>query len=472
MVASNPVSVETRRSDELFARRLLKVRNKDRQLVPLHYNVVQVDFLTWQSGRDLILKARQLGISTLIQAQIFRQATTVEGTSTATLGHDQSNTDKLRRIHKAFYENLPPDFRPTRRLDNASVTSYKETDSYCMIDTAGSRNAGRGGTYSHIHGSEVAFWVDADAILSGMMQGGHPQIVLESTPNGAQGRFYDLCMETLDGNPDWKLHFYEWWWDQDYRLPLDAGEVLSYTDEEYALVEGKGLDAEQIKWRRQKKRELRRTFAQEYPEDMQSCFLLSGEGYFGALEGVFVLTAVEVSPGLWRAEGLKPHPDHEYVAGIDWGVKVDYTIVSIGDTATKQQVALLRLNQMSPTEIRRRVAQELMYWNTGIIVPEENSALTNIDELRKLVKGVRPFLTSQDSKARGMAGLFDALYEDEWKLLSIPAQKREMRALQVTQTQNGKWRYAAPPGEHDDIPIANMLMIHAATRPKRVAFSW
>ena len=63
---------------------------------------------------------------------------------------------------------------------------------------AGSLETGRGSTYSDFHGSEVAFWKDAEHIIAGALQGGNPDCVLESTQNGAMGYFYDLFMAGME----------------------------------------------------------------------------------------------------------------------------------------------------------------------------------------------------------------------------------------------------------------------------------
>src|SRR5690606_34944342 len=139
--------------------------------------------------------------------------------------------------------NLPDDKRPPRGLDNATTTSYPLTGSEVLIATAGSKNKGRAGTYSRVHGSEVAFWTDAAATMAGLMQGVPTggEIILESTPNGAQGWFYERCMEALDGNSIWTLHFYPWWCDKTYSIALEPDEVLTLEPEEKALVERHGL---------------------------------------------------------------------------------------------------------------------------------------------------------------------------------------------------------------------------------------
>jgi hypothetical protein len=288
-----------------FARYFLKILDKEKQLVPLIWNAAQLDFQAHRTGRDLILKARQLGFSTLVQGELFRRTITSTRT-TITLAHDSESTQKLRRMADRFYRHCAfNDIRPARHYANARLSTYPEFDSTAIIATAGSLQVGRGDTYTDMHGSEVAFWPDAEAIVTGAMQGGSPDVILESTPNGAQGYFYERCMEALNGQGVWTLHFYPWWWDADYRLPLEDGERLEYTEEETRLAEQHQLDAAQIKWRRRKQDELRAKFLQEYPEDPYTCFLMSGGSYFGDISQVWT---APLNPAYDPTHRYKAHP--------------------------------------------------------------------------------------------------------------------------------------------------------------------
>lgn len=292
-------------SPDTFARLFLKILDKEKNLIPFRWNKAQAHFQAHRTGRDLILKARQLGFSTLVQGEMFRKTVTSTQT-TITLAHDAETTQKLRRMADRFYDNCKfGDIQPIRKYANATLATYPEFDSTSTIATAGNTETGRGDTYTMMHGSEVAFWKDAEKIIAGAMQGGSPEVVLESTPNGAQGFFYERCMEALSGDSVWTLHFYPWWWDVDYRLD---GDAITPTDEEQRLIQLHGLDHAQIRWRRDKIRELRDLFKQEYPEDPTTCFLTSGNSYFGDLSNVFI---APMNP--------EYNPSHEYIAGLDFG---------------------------------------------------------------------------------------------------------------------------------------------------------
>lgn len=437
---------------ELFASYFLKILDKQKQLVPLNYNRAQQHFMSNRTGRDIILKARQLGFSTAVQGELFRRAITSTTTS-ITMAHDDGTTQKLRRIQDRFWEHcvLPNGEHPLRKYSNATLVTYPEFDSTCVIATAGSKEAGRGDTYTDFHGSEVAFWTDAEKILAGAMQGGNPDIVLESTPNGTGGWFYDRCMEAInDKHSLWKLFFYPWWWDVTYKIEIDQPIPefkKSLEPEEIELIKKHKLSLEQIAWRRFKKRELKRLFPQEYPESIETCFLVSGVSYFGNLSNAFKAPF-----------DAKKISTHKYSAGLDWGKDNDYTSLTILDVTKKVQVDYLHVNKLPWGEIRRRVAAKCKRWGIRTLVAESNSiGDVNIEELRKLNLRVIPFNTTNESKGDLMSDLYDALHEKDLKLLPIEEAKHEFDAYTSTKLASGAWRLAAAGKGHDDFVISTAL---------------
>ena len=434
-----------------FARVFLRILDKDKQLKPFVWNKAQAHFHANRTGRDLILKARQLGFSTYTQGEMFRRTVTSTQT-TITLAHDAETTQKLRRMADRFYEHCKfGDIQPLRKYANATLATYPEFDSTATIATAGNVETGRGDTYTEMHGSEVAFWKDAERIVAGAMQGGSPIVTLESTPNGAQGFFYEKCMEALSGSGVWKLHFYPWWWDENYRVISD--EPITYTEEEKALADKNGLDQSQIKWRRLKVAELGRLFVQEYPEDVVSCFLTSGNSYFGDLSGVFT-----APPNAEYIEG------HEYIAGLDFG-QTDFTAMPVFDKTTKCQVDLLHINKTEWSEQRRRIKQIYDKWHLKSVLAEKNSiGAVNIEALREIGVYAVPFETTNESKASIMSNMHELLHNG-WKLLDIPQQKHEFNTFVSSQLPSGAWRLAAEGDGHDDIVMGCGIGLYQALLP-------
>lgn len=439
----------------LFSSSFLKILDKEKRLTPFRWNRAQAHFHANRTGRDLVLKARQLGFSTYIQGEMFRR--TVTGTrTTITLAHDADTTAKLRIMADRFWENCRfNNIQPERKYANASMTTYPEFDSVATISTAGNVETGRGDTYTDLHGSEVAFWKDAERIIAGALQGGNPDAVLESTPNGAQGYFYQLCDGAMRGGSVWTLHFYPWWWDDAYRLPLERGEVIEYTAEEQALVDRHGLDAQQIKWRRNKQKELGRLFVQEYPEDPVTCFLTSGNSYFGDLAAVFT---APMHPAY--------HPDHVYVAGLDFGQSSDFTAMPVFDVTARCQVDLLHIRKLEWREQRRRIAEMYRAWHCQKIGAEANSiGSVNAEALVEDGLNVVQFTTTNASKAEIMSDMYENLHTGGWKLQNHPVQVHEFNTFVSTQTATGIWRLAAENDGHDDTVIGCGIGMWVASRP-------
>lgn len=451
----------------------LYVLDKDQLQVQYIPKPAQADYLAHRTNRDIILKSRQIGISTGIQAELFRAALT-RTARIGVLAHEDQTTQKLRDMQQFFYDTLPEHLRPKRAINNATRTYYPDTRSMIYTATAGNTSAGRGGTYSHVHCSEVAFYRDAEKIVAGLLQGvpSDGYVVLESSPNGSTGYFYELVQDSLAGRNDWALHFYPWWWEVEYRLPLDAGETLTYTDEETALVNAHGLEPEQIKWRRAKQRELKRLFPQEYPEDVHSCFLTSVTGYFSSIahyEHIFTAPT-----------DAAPQAGHEYVAGLDFAQTEDFTALSVIDATTNQEVDLLRVNRLPWGDIRNRIIEVCNRWNVSLLYAESNSiGAPNIEALREAAPALRvvPFQTTAKSKPAIVNGLYAALDDDGLLLLPDAAGRQELGQFTASQTAAGNWQYEAANGGHDDTVIARMLAVHgvynrAATQPFILDVQW
>lgn len=434
---------------ELFANKFLWILNKQKELVRFRWNRMQRDLHSKRTGRDLVLKFRQGGASTYIQGELFRRAVT-KTTTSLTLAHDGELTSKLRLMVDRFYDNCKfGDIQPKRHYANATLATYPEFNSSCAIGTAGNLSVGRGDTYSDFHGSEVAFWPDAESILSGAMQGGNPDVILESTPNGAQGKFYELCMEALGGDSVWTLHFYPWWWDDAYQLPLAEDEVIEYDEEEKELARKNNLKPEQIKWRRNKKKELKELFIQEYPEDPISCFIVSGNSYF------FTGISFEVIEKIFSAPmNAEYNPDHKYYAGLDWGQSNDFTDMPVLDATTKEQVDLLHINKLAWKEQRNRVKQSYDKWHMTALGCEMNSiGSVNFELLLGMGMNVIPFTTTNETKADICSDLYEAIHTNGWKLQNHPIEKHQMQTFISTQLPSGIWRLAAAGEGHDDIVI-------------------
>ena len=287
-----------------LAEQLLFVRAKDGRTRPLRANAVQQLFEQRRSQRNIVLKARQMGLTTWTAARFFLKTITHPGTMTVQVAHTQDAAEEIFRMVHRFLDWLPDELREgplkTSR-QNARQIIFPEIDSQYRIVSAGDRNAGRGWTIQNLHCSELARWpLNPAEILAGLRAALAPgaEVILESTPEGAGGCFYEEWKKADETGT--MRHFFPWWMEARYRgTPVDPA---SLTEEENRLIELHSLDLEQIGYRRQLRASFHGLAKQEYAEDAESCFLASGESIFERepTRSTMILanSATEVSTGL------------------------------------------------------------------------------------------------------------------------------------------------------------------------------
>jgi len=408
-LTSYPDSAVT--DDIEYAERFLQIIPKDVEfgLIPFVPNRAQRHLAAHWHNRIIILKARQLGMSTMVCARFLRKATNWPGVVAACVAHEAKGTHHIfDDIIKTMYENLPDGVRPVRKRNNVFMMTFPLLNSSMSAITSIQKGSGRGrgGTAGRaptihlLHASEYAFWVRPEQLI-GMRQAvprsPFTDIVVESTPNGASGAFYDLWHSAVRGIGGWKPVFYEWWWDDGYSIPLDPEEVIEYEADELALVERHGLTPEQIKWRREKLEEFessgehnRELFFQEYPEDPETCFLTSGNCFFDA-PFLRTLKASAPAPLEERENGLRvfryPEPGYEYVMGVDTAgfTGGDCCAFVVRDRRTNERVATLKNRDMAPFDLAEVACKTGIEYNTALITIERNGVgLSTVEKALEL----------------------------------------------------------------------------------------
>jgi hypothetical protein len=140
--------------------RMLKIRDKQGRLVPMIPNRAQKDFAQRCGRKNIILKARQLGMTTYVAARFFLRTITRPGTLSVQVAHDQRSAEEIFRIVHRFLENLPEEMRGAVETSRANVRQivFPRLDSEYRVESAADPNAGRGLTIQNFHCSEVARW--------------------------------------------------------------------------------------------------------------------------------------------------------------------------------------------------------------------------------------------------------------------------------------------------------------------------
>src|SRR5579863_2233854 len=139
----------SREAQDLLIEKLLKVRNKDRRVVRLKPNRAQAEYSRRCTRRNIVLKARQLGITTYVAARFFLRTITQPGTMTMQVAHDQDSAEEIFKIVHRFYDNLPKKIREgalVKSRSSARAMAFPRLDSEYRVATAADANAGRGMT--------------------------------------------------------------------------------------------------------------------------------------------------------------------------------------------------------------------------------------------------------------------------------------------------------------------------------------
>ena len=270
---------------QTFVASLVWIRRKDKTLGKLVPNNIQLMFLANMTQRNVIVKPRQVGFSTLLLAWGLHQILTIEGHRHVVIAHKAEATQQLKERLQLMFDKLPA--RPRTDFANRRELAIAEMGSAMYVGTAGGREFGRSDTIHSAHVTEYAFWPDNTLkVLDGLMESVpmNGRIDLESTPNGLN-HFYGLvkAAEKREGS-NWTLHFYPWYLFAEYALPLGTAPLASWDADELALAAkamawGVVLSEAQVAWRRFKRKDASK-FAQEYPEDIDTCFLASGRPVF------------------------------------------------------------------------------------------------------------------------------------------------------------------------------------------------
>ena len=237
--------------------------------------------------RIIILKGRQLGLSTATEGLLFNWCFMFPGTNALVLSKDREGSETIFEMAKLMWDTWP--FRSLFTTTRASIRrlSWAETLSNFRVATAKGEHVGRGSTIQAVHGSEVAFWENADELMPPLNEAVPMQpgtiIILESTANGVGGFFYETWMAAERGESDYIPMFFAWWKHSEYVVKRHNLSQRMLSSKELALQDRYGLTLDQLAWRRRKIRTNNWTedkFDEEYPVTPDVAFLTTGRNVF------------------------------------------------------------------------------------------------------------------------------------------------------------------------------------------------
>jgi len=304
--------------------------------------------------RKLILKARQVGITTNELLKMSDYVFFGKNKTAMVLAHEQDALEKLFRIPKRAYDYLHPQLQP--ELDRGGGSRFamyfpkNNSRIYCDLEN-------RGSTVNWLHISEMAFVKERSRVLATLESVPIDGIItIESTPNGLN-EFYEAYM---DQDSNYKKIFYPWYFQEEYAISNHEIKQSDLTEDEVRLQKyglskyGVHISMDQIAFRRFKQRELKGMFHQEYSENDATCFLTSGQNpfrleiikpmYDNAPKPIKLINGIRIYEE-WKKDEL-------YVIGSDpaEGVEGDHSAAHVFKVSTREQVASFNANNLKPSE--------------------------------------------------------------------------------------------------------------------------
>lgn len=357
--------------------------------------------------RIIILKARQLGCSTITEAILFLWCFLHPGSFNLVLSKEKPDSEYLYTMTKLYYELGPfKPLYPTQYYSKEQLTFSTPPGSTIRVATANKEEVGRGMTVHGCHSSEVSRWGDmADTIIPGLgtaMPAEHGTIwILESTANGVGGYFYDTWQAAVAGESEFVPMFFAWWLHDEYEIPEHELSYGDLDEEEQALVsflsDQETVDPRRIlaklAWRRRKIRGLPlgvEQFHEEYPTTPTQAFLSTGRNVFPLeqLDAVYDPDVGCTRGSLYNDNGklalfetvgghtlvyVLPDPlkRQRYVVAVDptKTLEGDPACIQVLNRATMEQCAVWRAHA-TPTSVGEVALALAYFYNTALLNTE------------------------------------------------------------------------------------------------------
>lgn len=244
---------------------------------------------------NLILKARQLGISTFVSLLFLDRCLFNSNQHAGIIAHTREDAEMLFRRVKFAYDSLPVEIKALRMANTDNARELQLSNGSTLRVGTSMRSS----TLQYLHISEFgkicAKYPDkAREIVTGALNAIAPgqYVFIESTAEGREGYFYDMCKEAQaarDANKllsqlDFRFHFFPWWQHSDYKLDSEAQIAHPYIDYFNAL-EGQinaKLEHSQKTWYAKRASTQGDDMKREFPSTPDEAFEVSNEGlYYG-----------------------------------------------------------------------------------------------------------------------------------------------------------------------------------------------
>lgn len=395
-ILSNPI---------LFGSAFCKVVNKEGKTVPFIMNPQQKEVCENLSKYNVVLKSRQLGITTISCCLSLYYAITEPNSHCMMVSFSLDSANAIFDKLKSMYESIPTIIRPKELANNRSYLKF-DNGSKITVCTMGAKELGRGSSLRFVHISELAFCKQDVvskqllAIEQALLPSGN--VIIESTANG-MNEFYNIWNNAESGESLYKPFFFSWIDDKimfakeykEFAKRYKAIHDRTLTVDELEPVERTyyemGASLEQLMWRRLKiANSSEMQFRQEYPATPIEAFVTSGNNIFSTekvvqlynarktIEKLRVVPSIPSDIKLYLNNYLtiweEPQRGMKYYVGVDSaeGVGQDYTVIDILN-ADGIEVAQFRSNKIQAYEIASILNTLGIWYNRALLVVEKAS---------------------------------------------------------------------------------------------------
>lgn len=506
-----------------YIERFLYIKTKEGkiQLLKLNvmqkkfYNIIKQQIKAGKPVRIIVLKARQLGFSTFIEALLFYFTACQFAVNTFIVAHQIDSSNAIYAMAKLFYDMLPIEIKPMVKYSNAKLLEFDNPDTDPMerannpglkssikVASAESKGIGRSMTFKYVHISEYAFWQKGKKeILTGILQAVPPMsgtmVFIESTANGYD-HFKELWDGAVSGENGFMPVFFAWHDNPEYSM-LYSGFAL--TEEEKQLKKQFDLTNDQLEWRRwciktNCSGDVEQ-FRQEYPSYPEEAFLMTGRPVFNqkiVQNRLMILQGYKpsrIGRFVYEYDGLnirnirfidcedgeieiyeEPQQRIPYVLGGDTaGEGSDYFIGDVLNNITGKQSARYRC-QVDEDLYAKQMYCLGVFYNKALIGIEVNFSTFPEMELERLgypslyVREVQDTYQDKYRKAFGFktTSLTRPMILDYFKEVARTdidhIMDVELLKEMLTFVKNDAGRAEASEGNHDDLVMAHAIALH------------
>jgi hypothetical protein len=166
----------------------------------------------------------------------------------------------------------------------------------------------------------------------------------------------------------------------------------------------------------------------------------------------------------------QPNPLHYYQMGVDLAKYQDYTVISVIDLNTFEQVAMERFNQVDWNLQKAKIEAVYHKWGKPIgYIDATGVGDPIVEDLARQGVNLEPIKFNEQNRKDILTNLEIKMEQMKVKLLNNDTLKSELSYFQYELTDQGKLKIVVPNGLHDDTVLATALSVwELPNQPMRV----